>query len=157
MICAGHMTGEHRTDACKGDSGGPLLCRSKEDQWVVWGIVSWGHNYFCNGSPDKTIPTVYTKVEEYLPWIRKRLRLEQCWYLLTFDLKSWRISGPCKGRKYVTSHWCHLRLCVTSHVTYFDYVTLTNWFQIKHHLKALDTPSKPSTMYPINLHKITNL
>ncbi|XP_033644049.1 neurotrypsin-like [Asterias rubens] len=78
MICAGHMTGEHRTDACKGDSGGPLLCRSKEDQWVVWGIVSWGHNYFCNGSPDKPIPTVYTKVEEYLPWIRKRLRLEQC-------------------------------------------------------------------------------
>ena len=79
MICAGHMTGDRRTDACKGDSGGPLLCRNKEDRWVVWGIVSWGHNYFCNGSPDKPIPTVYTKVEEYLHWIKQRLRLHECW------------------------------------------------------------------------------
>ncbi|XP_022112181.1 neurotrypsin-like [Acanthaster planci] len=78
MVCAGYMTGDHRTDACKGDSGGPLMCRERSGRWVVWGIVSWGHNYFCNGSPDKPIPTVYTKVENYLPWLRRRLRLKQC-------------------------------------------------------------------------------
>ncbi|XP_038060663.1 neurotrypsin-like [Patiria miniata] len=78
MVCAGHMTGDHRTDACKGDSGGPLMCREKTGHWVVWGIVSWGHNYFCNGSPHKPIPTVYTKVEEYLPWLMQRLRLDKC-------------------------------------------------------------------------------
>ncbi|XP_043537502.1 tissue-type plasminogen activator isoform X1 [Chiloscyllium plagiosum] len=65
MICAGDTRG--LDDACKGDSGGPLVC-PVEGRMNLYGIISWGIG--C-GKPG--IPGVYTKVTNYLDWIRKHV------------------------------------------------------------------------------------
>ncbi|KAL4924300.1 S1 family serine peptidase [Aspergillus undulatus] len=59
MICAG--TAEGGKDACKGDSGGPLIDAASGQQV---GIVSWGLE--C-GDPGQD--GVYTTVAAYLDWI----------------------------------------------------------------------------------------
>ncbi|XP_023031140.2 trypsin [Drosophila willistoni] len=58
QMCAGYLQGG--IDACKGDSGGPLIC---SDQ--LSGIVSWGV-----GCADAGYPGVYTNVSYYIDWIR---------------------------------------------------------------------------------------
>lgn len=62
MFCAGHAQGG--MDACHGDSGGPLICRSVTGRYAVFGIISWGEE--C-GQPNR--PGVYVKVQDYLDWI----------------------------------------------------------------------------------------
>ncbi|NWX06077.1 MCT1A protease, partial [Caloenas nicobarica] len=58
MVCAGSF---HKLqDSSQGDSGGPLVCNK-----VAQGIVSFGY--------DKP-PGVYTRISNYLPWIRRTLR-----------------------------------------------------------------------------------
>lgn len=64
MFCAGHVQGG--MDACHGDSGGPLICRSVTGRYAVFGIISWGEE--C-GLPNR--PGVYVKVQDYLDWIMK--------------------------------------------------------------------------------------
>jgi len=60
-FCAGAI-GEH--DSCKGDSGGPLMCRKKYScEWTVVGIVSFGP------SPCGTGYGVYTKLSEATEFI----------------------------------------------------------------------------------------
>ncbi|XP_069704879.1 transmembrane protease serine 9-like [Periplaneta americana] len=69
MLCAGRGT----QDACKGDSGGPLIglnMRTKTEE--VIGIVSFGRG--C-GKPE--FPGVYTKVTSYLGWILQQIG-EEC-------------------------------------------------------------------------------
>ncbi|EDL36215.1 cathepsin G, isoform CRA_b [Mus musculus] len=46
----------------QGDSGGPLVCSN-----VAQGIVSYGSN---NGNP----PAVFTKIQSFMPWIKRTMR-----------------------------------------------------------------------------------
>ncbi|XP_075390218.1 urokinase-type plasminogen activator [Tenrec ecaudatus] len=65
MLCAAGPQWE--TDSCQGDSGGPLVCSNK-GQLTLAGIVSWGRE--C---ARKYKPGVYTRVSQFLPWIRAHI------------------------------------------------------------------------------------
>ncbi len=53
-------------DSCQGDSGGPVAVRNVEDtEWLLIGITSWGLGCAQDGYPG-----VYTKVSNYINWIR---------------------------------------------------------------------------------------
>lgn len=55
-------------DACQGDSGGPLMMRV-DTRWIQLGIVSFGNK--C-GEPG--YPGVYTRLSEYVDWVRDNTR-----------------------------------------------------------------------------------
>ncbi|NWS51100.1 FAXD protein, partial [Chunga burmeisteri] len=63
MFCAGYST--NVADACKGDSGGPFTV-SYHNTWFLLGIVSWGE-----GCAEKGKYGVYTRVSNYIPWIKE--------------------------------------------------------------------------------------
>jgi secreted trypsin-like serine protease len=65
-LCANTAGGK---DACKGDSGGALVCKSGS-QWVAAGIVSYGDHCGLEDSPG-----IYTRVTEYLDWIEYHTKL----------------------------------------------------------------------------------
>jgi len=67
MICAGY--GEGGKDSCSGDSGGPLSCHAPDGRWKLAGIVSWGPKECALAKK----PGIYTRVELYVDWIKKRV------------------------------------------------------------------------------------
>ncbi|XP_075412725.1 tissue-type plasminogen activator [Tenrec ecaudatus] len=71
MLCAGDTRSGgdevNLHDACGGDSGGPLVC-VKDKRMTLVGIISWGI-----GCGQKDVPGVYTKVTNYLDWIRDNM------------------------------------------------------------------------------------
>lgn len=63
MLCAGFPSGGR--DACRGDSGGPLIIGDGPAKWLQVGIVSWGHQECAKPGAFG----VYTRVASYVPWI----------------------------------------------------------------------------------------
>ncbi|GJQ83467.1 SCRASP1 [Trypoxylus dichotomus] len=66
MICAGELDGG--TDACDGDSGGPLACLHN-GLFTLVGMTSWGQH--C-GEANK--PGVYVKIAHYRNWIDETMK-----------------------------------------------------------------------------------
>ncbi|XP_060574700.1 chymotrypsinogen B-like [Ruditapes philippinarum] len=62
---------ESGKSGCSGDSGGPLSCQ-QYGTTVLGGATSWG-----SSTCSTTLPTVYTRVSEYVPWIRKTTGLQK--------------------------------------------------------------------------------
>lgn len=69
-ICTGPLSGG--TGACNGDSGGPLLQRLENDEWLQIGITSWGRNP-CAA---ENHPSVWVGVGNFLDWIHENC--EEC-------------------------------------------------------------------------------
>ncbi|XP_029780220.1 kallikrein-7 [Suricata suricatta] len=63
MLCAGIPNS--KTNACNGDSGGPLMCKN-----TLQGLVSWGT--FPCGQPND--PGVYTQVCKFVSWINETMK-----------------------------------------------------------------------------------
>ena len=66
-VCAESRDGEPR-DACRGDSGGPLMAPLPNNTYQLVGVVSAGVG--C-GNPE--FPGLYTKVSAYIDWISSQL------------------------------------------------------------------------------------
>jgi serine protease 12 (motopsin) len=66
VVCASHP----QRSTCQGDSGGALTFTNGAPKVV--GVVSWGKKR-CSGDGQ---PGVYTRVENYLGWIRQAMQLD---------------------------------------------------------------------------------
>ncbi|CAH1803293.1 unnamed protein product, partial [Owenia fusiformis] len=69
MFCA-HM---NNRDSCMGDSGGPFMCRHRDNKWVQYGLVSWGPATCGDYSG------VYTKLTNYIDWINDKISTDGDW------------------------------------------------------------------------------
>ncbi|CAH2987015.1 unnamed protein product [Chilo suppressalis] len=65
QICAG---GVKNNDSCSGDSGGPLMYKTKGQNHIV-GILNFGSKTCGDGQP-----SVYTRVSRYNAWIYRKIR-----------------------------------------------------------------------------------
>ncbi|CAI5786723.1 acrosinacrosin-like [Podarcis lilfordi] len=70
-VCAGHEEGT--ISICRGDSGGPLMCREERSEryWVI-GVASFGPLY-CGTAK---IPSVFISTQYYLDWIQRTSKLQ---------------------------------------------------------------------------------
>ncbi|KAF7459499.1 Hypothetical predicted protein [Marmota monax] len=87
-----------RAACTSGDSGGPLICHKKNNKtkWYQLGIISWGVN--CG---KKDIPGVYTKVSNYLLWIKR----------VTKKAGKPYVYQPDSGYSLLLSPWVIVLLC----------------------------------------------
>jgi len=67
VVCVGNgfktqSNGKQQPNACRGDSGGPLMCQRSDGRWVLEGVASYVRTY-CK------YYTGYAPVNKYLSWI----------------------------------------------------------------------------------------
>lgn len=69
-ICTGPLSGGR--GACNGDSGGPLIQKLSDDEWIQIGITSWGP------SPCAAVnhPSIWVGVGNFYDWIHENC--EEC-------------------------------------------------------------------------------
>ncbi|CAG5098699.1 Oidioi.mRNA.OKI2018_I69.XSR.g15898.t2.cds [Oikopleura dioica] len=67
-VCAGEIG---KTDSCTGDSGGPLICSTDNNEEFVVGVTSFGP------MPCGTGYGVYAKVSQYSKWIDSVVNIEE--------------------------------------------------------------------------------
>ena len=71
QMCSINM--EIKGGACQGDSGGPFNCQAINGKNFIAGVVSWGHGT-CNDNEElETAPTIFTRICNVLPWIKKTM------------------------------------------------------------------------------------
>merc|ERR1719328_562221 len=71
MICAGFLNKKIRKDVSVDDSGGPLIVPKANDMTaVIHGITSWTKNAYV---ADPKYPGVYTRVANFVDWIRNNM------------------------------------------------------------------------------------
>ncbi|XP_023211840.1 limulus clotting factor C-like [Centruroides sculpturatus] len=69
MFCAGTPGDRPTTDACTGDSGGPMVFPVQSEgrmRWYLEGIISWGASEGC-ATPNRF--SGFTKVSQFIDWI----------------------------------------------------------------------------------------
>ena len=54
----------------KGDSGGPLICRSQHGRFELTGVISWSTGCAVKNSPD-----VFSSVRYFLNWISQNTNI----------------------------------------------------------------------------------
>ncbi|MFC4669830.1 serine protease [Seohaeicola nanhaiensis] len=74
MICAGTPSGQRTM--CNGDSGGPLMVKQQNGQWLQVGIVSWNRSPIGAKSAcgHESLYGVYTRIPAYFDWIARHVR-----------------------------------------------------------------------------------
>ena len=65
MLCAQ----EAGTDACNGDSGGPLAVEGEDGSYFQIGVISWGWGCAIPG-----LPGVYANLTANLPWLKEIIK-----------------------------------------------------------------------------------
>jgi len=83
MLCSARHSDLY--NACKGDSGGPLQCYSRNTRrWKLIGVADFSGPYRCG-----TKPMIYTRVEAVLDWISQhvqRMSITLCFYSALYHL-----------------------------------------------------------------------
>ena len=69
QTCAGSLT-QGGFGFCHGDSGGGLFCPQESEKFQLHGIVSWSIGCAAEEKPD-----VYTRVNQFIPFIRETTKL----------------------------------------------------------------------------------
>jgi len=69
MLCAGSEIGG--SDSCQYDSGGPLMCKANDGQYIIAGVVSFGI-----GCAQAEFPGIYTRISNEINWIKKIVESE---------------------------------------------------------------------------------
>ena len=69
MICSGYA--KAGKGSCKGDSGGPMVCKNKSGAWELVGVVSFGKPCAVKDFYD-----VYADVENLKDWVEGYINKE---------------------------------------------------------------------------------
>eukprot|EP00435_Cladocopium_sp_Y103_P052471 s643_g16.t1 len=85
MLCASGLSESGITDACHGDSGGPMVCAEK-GFFVVRGVTSWGLG--CASR----YPGVYARVYRALDWIYKTMASSEELPKIDFHGQMWSVT-----------------------------------------------------------------
>ncbi|XP_072920810.1 atrial natriuretic peptide-converting enzyme isoform X2 [Hemitrygon akajei] len=67
ILCAGYQHGT--VDACKGDSGGSLVCEQPGKRWTLFGLTSLGRH--CSEIIHH--PGIYSNVTHFVEWIERQI------------------------------------------------------------------------------------
>lgn len=90
MLCASGLSESGITDACHGDSGGPMVC-SEKGFFVVRGVTSWGLG--CASR----YPGVYARVYRALDWIYNTMASSEELPKIDFHGQMWSVTkGACQ-------------------------------------------------------------
>ncbi|KAF7226962.1 putative LOC107379532-like protein [Nothobranchius furzeri] len=126
MFCAG-APGK---DSCTGDSGGPFFSPtmgSSEGPYHLIGVVSWGPS--CLDPDLKDGKGYYTKVENYVDWIKNTIQTEE----RNFELKRNQLLNP-RNNYMISMCYSSVRLLlrISSVVKMFDprsrWISFIVWF-----------------------------